>query len=57
MVAVLLSREVFWFPFIYMVDGVVLKVFVCVDFHDVQRVVDRVLRFGEVFGDGWWWSF
>ena len=57
MVAELLCSEVVCFPFVYMIDGAVLKVFVCVDFHDVQGVVDRVLRFGEVLGDGWWWSF
>ena len=57
MVAELFSSEVFWFPFIYMVDGAVLKVFVCVDFHNVQRVVSRVLRLGEVLGVGWWSSF
>jgi hypothetical protein len=57
MVAELLSSEVFCFPFVYMIDGAVLKVFVCVDFHYVERVVRRVLWFGEVLGDGWWWSF
>ena len=35
MVAELLSGEVFCFPFVYMIDGAVLKVFVCVDFHNV----------------------
>ena len=57
MVAELLSSEVFCFPFVYMIDGAVLKVFVCVYFYNVQRVVSRMLRFGEVLGDGWWWSF
>ncbi len=57
MVAELLGSELVCFPFVDMVDGAMLKVFVCVDFHDVQRVVIRVLWFGEVLGDGWWWSF
>ena len=56
-VAELFSSEVVCFPFVYVVDGAVLKVFVCVDFHNVQRVVSRVLWFGEVLGDGWRWSF
>ena len=57
MVAELLSGEVFCFPFVYVIDGAVLKVFVCVDFHNVQGIVGRVLWFGDVLGDGWWWSF
>ena len=57
MVAELFGSEAGWFPFVDMIDGAVLKVFVYVDFHNVQRVVNRVLRFGEVLGDGWWWSF
>ena len=57
MVAELLSGEVFCFPFVYVVDGAMLKVFVCVDFHNVQGIVGRVLWFGDVLGDGWWWSF
>ena len=57
MVAELLSSEVVCFPFVYMVDGAVWKVFVCVDFHYIQRVVNRVLRLGEVLGVGWWWLF
>ncbi len=54
MVAELLSGEVVCFLFVYVVDGAVLKVFVCVDFHNVQRVFNRVLRLGEVLGVGSW---
>jgi hypothetical protein len=57
MVAELLGGEVVCFPFVYMIDGAMLKVFVCVDFHNVQRVASRVLWFRDVLGDGWWWSF
>ena len=57
MVAELLSSEMFCFPFVYMIDGAVWKVFVCVDFRNIQWVFNRVLWFREVFGDGWWWSF
>jgi hypothetical protein len=53
MVAELLSGEVVCFPFVYVVDGAMLKVFVCVDFHNVQGIVGRVLWFGDVLGDGW----
>ena len=57
MVAELFSSEVVCFPFVYMIDCAVLKVFVCVDFHYVEGVVRRVLWFGEVLGYGWWGSF
>ncbi len=55
--AELFSSEVVWSPFIDVIYGAVVKVFVRVDFHGVQWVFGSVLWFGEVLWDGWWGSF
>ncbi len=57
MVAELFSGEVLCFPFINVVYCAVEEVFVRINFHCVQWIVNGVLWFGEVLGYGCYRSF